>query len=433
MRISTFTLLFLACTVGLSPALATHRADADDLATLVVRLRATGGDAAFAFTADGAGLPAAFAIATANGTGSAIFDGLDAADDPEIAAVPPEGWALAGASCDRGEPEDVELVKGETTTCTFDLAVVAGLTVVVHSAGGDGTFEFDVDDEADGSLPRAFRVTTNNGVGNASFDDVEPGNYSIVPDLDDDDWRLLAATCTSGTPTNLTFAAGVRVTCTFNVTSLALVRGVVWRDADRDGDRDANESGAVGRTVFADLDGDGALDANEPRVLTGADGKYALEGVATGRRTIAVLLGSQWNATDPDGGRRSIRLDDAEVEENVDFGVWGPLEREDPPTKIKHGKHGKRGGDDHEREGSRGWGYWKNAHKRADEAALDAFLADYAHLFPANYTADRDGLKDLLQDVTKQCNKKLGHLECLRLKLDARRLVVALWASGWRA
>ena len=57
------------------------------------------------------------------------------------------------------------------------------------------------------------------------------------------------------------------------------ITGVVWHDADNDGERDPDEETVPGFVVFLDANGDGARDSTETAAVTNDDGEYRFEGL----------------------------------------------------------------------------------------------------------------------------------------------------------
>jgi hypothetical protein len=53
------------------------------------------------------------------------------------------------------------------------------------------------------------------------------------------------------------------------------ISGTKWNDLNQDGQRDADEPGLAGWTIFLDANGDGGLDASERSTITNTDGDYS--------------------------------------------------------------------------------------------------------------------------------------------------------------
>ena len=77
----------------------------------------------------------------------------------------------------------------------------------------------------------------------------------------------------------------------------ARISGVLFRDLDGDGTRDANEPSLSDWVVFLDRDGDGGLDGDERRATTGTDGGYSFAQLVPEPHQVAVVLYSHWRQT----------------------------------------------------------------------------------------------------------------------------------------
>jgi protocatechuate 3,4-dioxygenase beta subunit len=84
-------------------------------------------------------------------------------------------------------------------------------------------------------------------------------------------------------------AAGGMATADFGDTRKALIKGVVFNDANADRVRQSTEAALSGWTVFLDLDRDGTVDEKEPTATTGADGRYSFL-VNAGRYRVRQVL-----------------------------------------------------------------------------------------------------------------------------------------------
>jgi hypothetical protein len=77
------------------------------------------------------------------------------------------------------------------------------------------------------------------------------------------------------------------------------INGTKWNDLDQDGERDADEPGLAGWTIFLDANGNGDLDAGETSTLTNADGNYSFTGLTTGNYLVAEVQQIGWQKTFP--------------------------------------------------------------------------------------------------------------------------------------
>jgi len=96
-----------------------------------------------------------------------------------------------------------------------------------------------------------------------------------------------------------------------SVTGTGSLQGVVWQDDDGEGDRDPDESGLAGWTVYLDLNQNQVLDPGEPTQITDTAGNYEFTELATGTYTVAAVLPLAWQQTFPTEGTRELL--------NVDF------------------------------------------------------------------------------------------------------------------
>jgi len=100
--------------------------------------------------------------------------------------------------------------------------------------------------------------------------------------------------------------------------------GVVWHDADADGERDDDEQPISAFAVFLDEDEDGIRDSTEVTALTNDDGEYRFEGL-DGRRpyTVTQEMTLGWTNTAPgvsDGEpRKALPIIGGEAAESGEF------------------------------------------------------------------------------------------------------------------
>ncbi len=78
------------------------------------------------------------------------------------------------------------------------------------------------------------------------------------------------------------------------------IAGMVWHDADADGERDEDEQTIPGFVVFLDANGNGARDSTESAAVTNDDGEYGFEGL-DGREpyTVTQEMTLGWSNTAP--------------------------------------------------------------------------------------------------------------------------------------
>ena len=78
---------------------------------------------------------------------------------------------------------------------------------------------------------------------------------------------------------------------------LGVLSGVKFNDLNADGERDADEPGLAGWTVFVDADRDGVLDDGELSDVTDSEGAYRIEGIGPGLIQVGEILQDGWTRT----------------------------------------------------------------------------------------------------------------------------------------
>lgn len=106
----------------------------------------------------------------------------------------------------------------------------------------------------------------------------------------------------------------------FLVTQLALVKGTVFLDANKNKTKDLAEKGLKGRRIFIDLDNDGAWDKNETSVLTDSNGNFSIN-LKAGKYTLKVLQPKGAQFTNPAKGSISLTLKSGNVLTGKNFGM----------------------------------------------------------------------------------------------------------------
>jgi protocatechuate 3,4-dioxygenase beta subunit len=100
------------------------------------------------------------------------------------------------------------------------------------------------------------------------------------------------------------------------------INGSKWNDLDHDGQRDANEPGVEGWTIFLDANGDGGLDADEQSTLTNINGDYSFAGLTMGNYLVAELPKAGWEQTFPVARTWNVTVGNGETVVGVDFGNY---------------------------------------------------------------------------------------------------------------
>ncbi len=236
---------------------------------------------------------------TTDGSGAYSFDSLPtgtytvAVDTATVTT----GYVQTGGT----NPVVVNLAAGETyTTADFGYqeqdASIGDF--VWNDLDGDGmqdggepgiagvTVFFDLN--TNGSLDGGEPITTTDGSGAYSFDNLPTGTYTVAVDT---------ATVTTGfvltggtNPHVVNLAAGeLYITADFGYQQQdASIGDFVWNDLDGDGVQDGGEPGLAGIVVFFDLNSNGSLDGGEPSTTTDGSGAYSFDNLPTGTYTVAV-------------------------------------------------------------------------------------------------------------------------------------------------
>jgi uncharacterized repeat protein (TIGR01451 family) len=138
-----------------------------------------------------------------------------------VAGISPAGLATAAAV----GTADILARFGCISSAPITLTVATGsLVVVKNTVGGNSTFTFT---GTGTGMPASFQVTTNGNTGSSStITNLTPGSGYSVSEQSQTGWDLTSATCTNGTPGNITITLGQTTSCTFSNTQRGLARVV---------------------------------------------------------------------------------------------------------------------------------------------------------------------------------------------------------------
>jgi uncharacterized protein (DUF2141 family) len=137
-----------------------------------------------------------------------------------------------------------------------------------------------LDTDNDGVKDAAEVATTTDAQGNYKFENLNAGTYNV---------RVLAP---AGQRITAPGSVGKHVVTllngqaaaarNFGLTARTQISGVVFKDTDGDGKRDAGEAGMANVRVYIDADNDGQYDVGEIFSFTNSAGNYFLSGPSTG-------------------------------------------------------------------------------------------------------------------------------------------------------
>lgn len=137
-----------------------------------------------------------------------------------------------------------------------------------------------LDTNNNGKLDAGEKSTTTDATGNYSFSNLAAGTYTVQL-VRQTGWRITAPGSVARHVVKL--AAGQAASGrNFGVTMRSLISGIIYRDANGNGTRDAAEIGIKGVRVYIDANNNGVYDVGENFVLSNAAGNYFLSGPSTG-------------------------------------------------------------------------------------------------------------------------------------------------------
>jgi len=183
----------------------------------------------------------------------------------------------------------IQIIKNTVPDDAQDFAFTA--------AGGLNPSTFDLDDDADGTLPNT-----------QTYSNVSPGSYSVTESAVVGYITPLSCVAPDGGSSTtahtatIDLAAGETVTCTFNNLKSSTLSGSKFEDLDADGyPREGGEPGLPGWTIYVDYDDDGTLDPGEPFSVTDSNGDYYLINILPGTYKVRVAQNG-WTCSYPNAG-----------------------------------------------------------------------------------------------------------------------------------
>lgn len=180
-----------------------------------------------------------------------------------------------------------------------------------------------IDTDNDGNLDAGEASAMTSSVGAYEFASVVPGTYRVR--------QVVPAGLTQTLPANnaareVVVVSGQQVMNVNFATAIApagaTLRGVVFLDTDRDGVRDAGETGVAGRSIYLDNNNNGVRDAAEPQTTTGATGAYEFTGLTAGTYKIRQILPAGFIQTTPGNNfGNNATVSGTQVAEGLNFGT----------------------------------------------------------------------------------------------------------------
>lgn len=168
-----------------------------------------GGDGTFEFVLtdlDGAVDPITVPVTTVGGTVTLDLPQIVPGVRYSFVESDAEGWVEGALTCtitpaDGGDPfelgdlSDFSVGPGDAAVCTAENARHGTIVVAKAVDGADGTFDFT----GDWPGTEDFSITTEDGLGTATFDDVAPGAYT-VEEIAQDGFENTDLVCVDGDP-----------------------------------------------------------------------------------------------------------------------------------------------------------------------------------------------------------------------------------------
>ncbi len=192
------------------------------------------------------------------------------------------------------------------------------LTVVKHTVGGNGTFNFTGDA---GILP--FSITTVNGTGTAVLSNLVAGTYHVTESTQNG-WTQTQNECVI-----VTLAAGSSTTCTIvntasstTPTALGEIRGTKYAAGKNDWRRhnmDWTHRGLSGWTIYLDTNDNNVLDTGEASTTTNWRGDYRFTSLPAGTYQVREVQKFGWTQVRPIAGKHVIVLTAGQKLKQIDF------------------------------------------------------------------------------------------------------------------
>src|SRR3989338_4417809 len=176
--------------------------------------KTTGGNGTFSFISS-FGVKS---LTTSSGTASKTVSGLIPSGQGinyDIEEIPKTNWTLTSVSCNNGTIDNIIVVSGQTTTCTFSNKysppppTTGSIKIVKNATGGNSKFDFF-------SNFGVNTLTTISGTASKTITGLAPGSNYNIKETVPANWDLTSSSCDRGTPDAIEVVAGQITSCTFN-------------------------------------------------------------------------------------------------------------------------------------------------------------------------------------------------------------------------
>lgn len=160
-------------------------------------------------------------------------------------------------------------------------------------------------------------IVTTTKSGQYSFSNLPAGNYQVRLYKAPTGFRASGPAISGG----IALGGGVNLEGqNIPLTQKAQVSGTVFYDKNKNGKKDASETGRSGVKVFLDADKDGVLDKNEKSVMTDAGGNFTLTPPA-GTYSLKAIAPKGYSFSSPSGGTFAITVKAGQTVSGKLFGV----------------------------------------------------------------------------------------------------------------
>ncbi|HUY90417.1 MAG TPA: SdrD B-like domain-containing protein [Pirellulales bacterium] len=252
---------------------------------------------------------------TTDANGNYTFAGL-AAGTYTVREVLPSGVTLTTGT------QTITVTSGQTTSGTNfgEQPSISGTVFVDLNGNGamdsgepglvGATVFLNVDNSGS---PTNNPHTTSSSTGTFSFNGQAAGTYTVMVQLPS------GVTLTTGTQTATVGSGSGASGLVFG--ELPSIDGLVFIDANKNGQADSGEQAIAGRTVYIDQSGTGSLTASDPQTTTNAQGLYYFMGIAAGNYTVKEVAPAGTQITTP---AQNITVTAGQVTSAINFGEVPP-------------------------------------------------------------------------------------------------------------